>query len=72
MIRKLVIFLVRKKLGLKLYEDFKFENQKSNTEYYFTKKKIVKVIMTPGEMREEPSSVSLNFLLSDECKIVKL
>ena len=72
MIRRLVLYLVRKKLGLKLYEDFKFENQKSYTEYYFTKKKLVKVVLTPENMYEEPSSVSLNFLLSDECKIVKL
>lgn len=72
MIRRLVLYLVRKKLGLKLYEDFKFENQKSYTEYYFTKKKLVKVVLTPENMHEEPSSVSLNFLLSDECKIVKL
>ena len=66
-LRKLVIFLVRKRLGLKLYQKFKFANQKHSLDYYyFNKTHLIKV-------RDDiqiwyPSSVSLNHLLSDECK----
>lgn len=63
--KRLIIFLVRKKLGLKKYEQFQFANQKSDAVYYFSDGEIVK--LRRGESR--PSSVSLNYLLSDECEI---
>lgn len=67
----LIINLVRKKLRLKRYELFRFVNQKktNNDTYYFDKKRLVKV--THVGMHIE-SGVSLNYLLSDECKIVRI
>lgn len=65
--RRLIIFLIRKKLGLKEYSDFRFANQKSEAVYYFNERELVKIecgLITP-------SNVSLNWLLSDECKITR-
>jgi len=66
--RRFIIFLVRKKLGLKKYEDFRFRNQKSEAFYFFTDRELIK---------EEngyrcSAGVSLNWLLSDECEICKI
>lgn len=66
---KLIIFLIRKRLGLKLMEGFTFKGQKSNTYYYFTKDAIIKVWRNTGKTEE--SHVSLNYILSDECKVLK-
>lgn len=66
--RKLVIFLVRKKLGLKNYERFRFANQKAFGTYYFVPDKLMK----NDGVRVRKSSVSLNWLLDDKCEIVKL
>lgn len=69
--KKLILFLVRKHLGLKKNEPFIFVNQKSNTSYYFfTDDGIIKLWTNTG--RTEKSHVSLNWLLDDECKIEKL
>lgn len=67
--RRLIIFLVRKKLGLKKNELFQFKGQSSviNT-YYFTSTKIMK----NKKLSVVESNVSLNWLLSDECEIVKI
>ena len=70
--KRLIIFLVRKKLGLKKGEHFQFANQSSpyNT-YYFTDDAVMKHLSWwTGEDRR--SSVSLNWLLDDECEIVKV
>jgi hypothetical protein len=65
--KRLVMFLIRKKLGLKKYETFQFENQKNKEDfYYFGKTKLIK---HSRYIRE--SNVSLNYLLSDQCKIIK-
>lgn len=67
--KRLIIFLVRRRLGLKKFEKFKFENQSSDVNYYFfTSDTIVKV--SPYKIK--PSSVSLNWLLNNDCKIKKL
>lgn len=66
--RRLIIFLVRKKLGLKKYEMFRFCNQKTRAEYYFTSDMVMKYM---GGGYHEVSNVSLNWLLSSECKIEK-
>ena len=42
MIKKLVMFLVRKKMGLKEREPFQFVNQKTNAVYYFTSDAVMK------------------------------
>ena len=66
--RKFVIFLIRKKLGLKKYEKFKFVNQKSNAVYYFTEGNVMK------EWRGQTvlSGVSINWLLDNDCEIERV
>lgn len=46
LLSNVIIFLVRKKLGLRLYECFKFTNQKSDAVYYFVKDGLVKASMS--------------------------
>ena len=71
--KRLILFLIRKRLGLKKYECFTFDNQKSDSVYWFTANGIVKRYYSKGKQctRLKKSSVSLNWLLSDECTIVK-
>ena len=70
MIRRLVIFLVRRKLKLKKYETFRFVNQKSPTDYYyFTKDTLMKYESKENDFRY--AGVSLNWLLHDKCAIRK-
>lgn len=69
MIKKLIIFLIRRRLHLNKHQPFWFDNQRYKGEhYYFTSTNVIKV-MCDG--REETSNVSLNWLLDDECKITK-
>lgn len=71
MIRRIVIFLVRKRLGLKTYEGFRFINQASKTNWYmFTNSELLKVTYNNTYIRQ--SSVSLNWLLDDKCVIKKV
>lgn len=66
MIKRLIIFLVRKRLGLDEGELFRFAEQKSSSDYYyFTKDAVMKC----HNGKHDKSSVSLNWLLDDECKI---
>lgn len=39
---RFIIFLIRKKLGLKKFEHFKFIGQKSDAVYWFTESNIMK------------------------------
>lgn len=64
MLIKLIVFLIRIRLGLKKYECFQFGNQKSNAIYYFTDIGIIKCWR--GLYVE--SGISLNWLLDPECK----
>ena len=66
--RKIVIFLIRKKLGLKKYEKFQFIGQKSDAVYYFTESNVMK------EWRNQTflSNVSVNWLLDNDCKIERV
>lgn len=66
--RKFIIFLVRKNLGLKKFENFRFVNQKSDAVYYFTESNVMKRYNGYTSL----SSVSLNWLLDDECEIEKV
>lgn len=82
--KRLIIFLIRKRLGLKKYERFKFNNQKSRfDEYFFTDAELMKYepkFVSYNDAKWEieqgvysqckPSNCSLNWLLSDECIIV--
>lgn len=65
--KRLIIFLVRKHLGLKLYQPFQFVEQKSKAVYYFTEDAIMKAWR--GSIIK--SGVSLNWLLDDDCRIRK-
>lgn len=71
--KRLILFLIRKRLGLKKYECFTFDNQKSNSVYWFTNHAIIKRYYSNSKKstRLKKSSVSLNWLLSDECVITK-
>lgn len=67
LIKRIVIFLVRKRLGLKLYQTFRFSNQKFDFDYYyFTPYDLMKFRDDHGI--RYLSSVSLNWLLDDGCK----
>lgn len=68
--KRLIIFLVRKRLGLKKNERFQFTNQKTRDIYYFTGESLMKIEYISGGVIR-PSGVSLNWLLNDDCKITK-
>ena len=68
MLKKLIIFLIRKKLGLKKRETFQFVGQKTDAEYWFESDFLAKY--HDNEYTE--SSVSLNWLLNDHCEIRKI
>jgi hypothetical protein len=70
MYNRLIIFLLRKKFGLKKYEGFRFTNQKSKVNaYYFTDTELLKEDIEEGVIR--PSNVKLAWLLDERCHIVK-
>lgn len=66
-LNRLILFLIRRKFHLKVYEGFQFTNQKSNAVYYFTKSELIKY--EHGGYGK--SHVSLNWLLSKECAVSK-
>ena len=69
-VNRLILFLIRKKLHLKKYQRFRFDNQKSTYDsYYFTSSNILKIDEKKGII---DSNVSLNWLLNDDCIIHKL
>jgi hypothetical protein len=63
---RLILFLVRLKLGVKKSENFRFTNQKDRATYFITSSDVWKV-EAPGRIR--PSGVSLHWLMSPDCKI---
>ena len=66
MLRRLIIFLIRKKLGVKEYVTFRFTNQKSDTDfYYFTDCEMLKY----ENGYYVKSNVSLNWLLDERCEL---
>lgn len=66
--KRLILFLIRRHMGLTKFEPFQFENQKSNAVYYFDDDAIKKAWR--GNITK--STVSLNWLLNPDCKIIKL
>lgn len=69
-VNRLILFLIRKKLHLKKFQRFRFDNQKSTYDsYYFTSSNILKVDEKKGII---DSNVSLNWLLNDDCVIHKI
>ena len=67
-IRKFILFLIRKKLGLNKYEHFRFVGQKSDAVYWFTTHKVMKRWRGQTML----SGVSVNWLLDKDCKIEKV
>lgn len=65
MINRLIIFLIRMKLGVKPWEAFRFTNQKDPGYYWFTHDTLWKETMRETRL----SRVSLNWLLDKECKV---
>lgn len=65
--KRLIVFLIRKRLGLKKHQCFRFINQKTNALYWFTGEHVLK--MWNGRITS--SNVSLNWILDDECEIKK-
>lgn len=64
---RLIIFLVRKKLGVKKFQYFKFPNQANqNNQYYFTDSMLMKQCEN-GFIK--PANVKFNYLLDPNCKI---
>lgn len=68
--KKLILYLIRKRLGLKKNQRFQFKGQKSKNEYYyFGPEKLMKVVqINEGYSYGRESNIRLNWLLSDECK----
>ena len=64
MIQRLIIFLIRVRLGLKVNECFQFTNQKTTALYFFTRTGITKYWR--GNFTH--SGISLNWLLDPNCK----
>lgn len=64
MLIKLIVFLIRIRLGLKCYDCFQFANQKSNAVYFFTPRYLIKF----SDGVYDRSGISLNWLLDPECK----
>lgn len=60
--KRLIITLIRKRLGLNKYERFRFSNQKKPGVYYFTED----MLMKDEHGLITPAGVSVNWLL-DEC-----
>ncbi len=64
---RLIIFLIRKRLGLGKYELFRFDNQKSPHSCYYFSTHGLKKVWSNGLIT--PSSASLNWILNEECAI---
>ena len=70
MIKRLIVFLIRRRLRLKKYQPFQFKNQKTENVYYFTEDRLIKIPEDKRTVsRAEKSLVSLNWLVSDECEV---
>lgn len=76
MIKRLIVFLIRKRLGLKLGQVFRFNGQKSDTVYWFDKDGIWRVETSSHLVSsyhkllpKRRSGVSLTWLLDDDCEV---
>ena len=73
MLARLIVLLIRLKLGVKKLERFRFVNQKSKTDvYYFGDNCLIKATQGKYGIDIELSGVSLNWLLNEDCKITKV
>jgi hypothetical protein len=69
MLTRLIINLIRLRLGVRRYEKFRFDSQTSRVNYYFFTERMV---MKHSDGYTTTSSVSLNWLLDPNCKVVKI
>ena len=66
-----ILKLIMKQLGVKKGEHFQFADQREEfVEYYCTDEAMMRVDTETGEVKE--SRTTLNYLLSDNCKIVRV
>ena len=73
MITRIILFLIRLKLGVKIGECFRFDNQKNNRNYYYINStNIYKVTPLKYNDKIRPANVSLSWLLNRKCEIVKM
>lgn len=69
---RIILFFIRLKLRLKKGECFRFANQKNKNNYYYINSDgIFKVIPLKYNEIVRPANVSLTWLLSWKCEIVK-
>lgn len=64
---RLIVFLIRLRLGLHKYELFRFDNQKSKIECYYFSTHGLKKVCANGLIKS--SNVRLNWLLNDKCAV---
>ena len=66
-----ILKLIMKQLGVKKGEHFQFADQREEfVEYYFTDEAMIRIDTETGETKE--SRTTLNYLLSDNCKIIRV
>ena len=70
--KKLIVYLIRKRLGLKKNQCFRFANQKHDGVYWFGNTQILKSESFGSNQVITLSNVSLNWLLDRNCKIIPL
>lgn len=68
--KKRILKLIMKKLGVKDQEHFQFADQREEfVEYFFTNEAMMRFNPETNEIKE--SRITLNYLLSDDCKIIR-
>ena len=67
-IARIIIKLVQHRLHVPDYVPFRFANQRTDDVYWFDGKRLHKMLAHGENMM---SGVSLNYIISDECKIVR-
>lgn len=75
MLDRIIVFLIRLKLGVKKCQLFRFSNQKTKDLFYFTSDRLLKIeyrwpinYLDEGTLKQ--SGVPLNWLLDKECKVI--
>lgn len=69
---RLILFLVRLKLGVRKNEHFRFDNQKTSNIYFITPYEVLKIHEDGNRVTVSPSRVGINWLLSPMCVIEKV
>ena len=74
MLKRLILFLIRRKLKIRKYVYFRFVNQRNPDMYIFTTQGLVKFpyYMRNAYSQGTMSKISLRWLLDDECKTIEM